>query len=303
MAPHESLVDFYRTYLASHFGGEPLADQIHVYTSALTGPHLLPYQKRDFYKIALLTAGTSQLHYASRSLTITQPALVFSNPLVPYAWEKETGPNTGIYCAFTEAFWHSAAAGGRLLADSSLFRPGGQPVYFPDEAQLAFLQQLFRQLMAESASGYSHKQEVQRNYLQLIMHEALKMQPATFVAPRNAAGRIAALFVTLLEEQFPLVSPARPLRLRTPHDYAAALAVHVNHLNRAVRAATGLTTTAHLAGRLVREATALLHHSQWSIAEIADGLGFTYPTYFSEFFKKHTGSTPLQVRQRERKMV
>jgi AraC family transcriptional activator of pobA len=73
--------------------------------------------------------------------------------------------------------------------------------------------------------------------------------------------------------------------------------VHVNHLNRVVRDATGKTTSQHLSERLLLEATDLLQHSNWSIADIADALGFAYPSYFNKFFKKHTGCTPLQMRQ------
>lgn len=35
----------------------------------------------------------------------------------------------------------------------------------------------------------------------------------------------------------------------------------------------------------------------WSVAEIACCLGFAYPTYFHNFFKKQTGTTPLAYRK------
>jgi AraC-like DNA-binding protein len=72
--------------------------------------------------------------------------------------------------------------------------------------------------------------------------------------------------------------------------------VHVNHLNKAVRELTGKTTGQHIAGRMIAEAKALLQHTSWSTAEIAYALGFEYPTYFNNFFKKHTGTTPSAVR-------
>jgi AraC family transcriptional activator of pobA len=37
----------------------------------------------------------------------------------------------------------------------------------------------------------------------------------------------------------------------------------------------------------------LLAHTDWSVGEIAYSLGLEYPTYFNNFFKKHTGGTPL----------
>ncbi|MEJ7664064.1 MAG: helix-turn-helix domain-containing protein [Hymenobacter sp.] len=105
-----------------------------------------------------------------------------------------------------------------------------------------------------------------------------------------------ALFLELLERQFPLDSPARPLRLRTASDYAACLSVHVNYLNRTVRTLTGKPTTAHIAERILGEAKVLLRHTTWPVADIAHGLGFAYPTYFNNFFKQHTGLTPTALR-------
>jgi len=43
---------------------------------------------------------------------------------------------------------------------------------------------------------------------------------------------------------------------------------------------------------MIHEAKALLQHTNWSVAEIAYALGFEYPTYFNNFFKKKTGQIP-----------
>ena len=41
---------------------------------------------------------------------------------------------------------------------------------------------------------------------------------------------------------------------------------------------------------------ALLRHTDWDVAQIAYGLGFEYPAYFNNFFKKQTGLTPVGAR-------
>lgn len=272
------------------------AGHFNAYASENFGPQVLPYNRRDFYKIALLTQGRSRLHHAAKSWEIQAPALVFSNLLVPYAWETLTPEQSGQFCVFTEEFLYGPERTGALL-ESPLFALGGDPVFHLSEAQTAAFAGLFQQLTSELASDYSHKYEVLRHYVHLVLHQAQKLQPPTpGVRPLNAASRITTLFLELLERQFPIDSPARPLRLRSAQDFAPLLAVHVNHLNRAVRAVTGKTTTAHVTERMVQEAKALLHHTRWTIAEIAYGLGFEYPTYFNNFFKKHTGLTPTQVR-------
>lgn len=60
---------------------------------------------------------------------------------------------------------------------------------------------------------------------------------------------------------------------------------------------TGRTTTEHIAERITSEAKALLTNTSWNVSEIAYTLGFEYPAYFNNFFKKQTSQTPGAFRQ------
>jgi AraC family transcriptional regulator, transcriptional activator of pobA len=108
-----------------------------------------------------------------------------------------------------------------------------------------------------------------------------------------------SVFLELLERQFPIESTERPLQLKTAQDYANSLAVHVNYLNRSVKEITGKPTTTHITERIISEAKALLQHTDWNIADVAYALGFEYPTYFNNFFKKMTGTNPKSLRAQE----
>jgi AraC-like DNA-binding protein len=71
--------------------------------------------------------------------------------------------------------------------------------------------------------------------------------------------------------------------------------LHVNYLNRSVKEVTGKPTTSHISERIITEARALLQQTDWNIADIAYALGFEYPTYFNNFFKKMTGTNPSHL--------
>ncbi len=258
---------------------------------------LSSYNRRDFYKITLWLGGSSQLNYAKRAINIDKPALVFTNPLVPYAWDCDHAHSSGYFCLFTDEFLQP---GNRMesLEESTLFKPGGDPVYFLDEAQIEYIRGIFNRMLQEFDSEYTYRYELLRNHLNLIIHEAIKMQPAiAYFTPQNAASRIAKLFLSLLEKQFPVDSPRYMLALKKAGDYADKLSVHVNHLNAAVREITGRSTTTHINDRILAEAKSLLTHTDWSVAEIARSLGFDYASYFNNFFKKHTGLTPMALRK------
>jgi AraC-like DNA-binding protein len=116
---------------------------------------------------------------------------------------------------------------------------------------------------------------------------------------KNATERVASLFLELLERQFPVEGPVNPLKLRSAKDFAKSLSVHINHLNHAVKDITGKSTTAHIADRIVNEAKVLLRHTDWNIADIAYALGFEYPSYFNNYFKRMTGTNPTTLRTQE----
>ena len=258
------------------------------------------FYRRDQFKVILVVEGDIELHYATRSFAITKPALVFTNRLVPYSWEPVEGgrQQEGYICVLTEAFLHSAMR-GVSLKESVLYKVDGNPVYFLDDTQLRYLSDTFARMHRESHSDYAHKYDLLRDQLSITIHEAARLQPASAhpAIATNAAERLTNLFLSLLDAQFPITAQLREPILKNAQEYADRLAVHANHLNRSMKDVTGKATTAHLAERFVSEAKVLLQHTDWSVGDIADSLGFEYATYFNSFFRKHTGSTPLAFRK------
>lgn len=252
------------------------------------------YNRKDFYKISLNT-GTYVFHYADRSFETEETILFFGNPRIPYSCEV-VSQTDGYACLFTEGFLKLSERSESLL-QSPLFKIGGTPILQLNPEQKASIATIYEKMIAEQDSDYTFKDELIRNYIGQIIHEALKMKPSeNYPEHKNAAVRITSVFLDLLERQFPIENPDRPLELRTAQDFAKQLSVHVNHLNSSVKEVTGKPTTAHIADRIISEARALLQHTDWNIADIAYALGFDYPTYFNNFFKKKTGLIPKSVR-------
>lgn len=254
------------------------------------------YSRKEFYKICL-TTGKSQIHYADRSYKQDGTILFFGNPLIPYSWETISTTYKGYTCLFAEDFINQSDR-SRSLLQSPFFKIDGTPVLEISEEQRLFLNTLFQKMIEEQESDYQFKDELIRNYISLIIHEALKMQPSELDPQTGkAAVRITSVFLELLERQFPIETYDRPLQLRSAQDYARYLNVHTNYLNRAVKEVTGKSTTTHITERIIAEAKALLQHTDWNISEVAYALGFEYPTYFNNFFKKLTGTNPKSLRE------
>jgi AraC-like DNA-binding protein len=292
MAKTESLQEFYQ----NSYPASTLNSPFNVFENKQYACSPMPYNRRDFYKISLLT-GSSRLIYADKGIEIDRPALVFSNPLVPYSFEAISEIQDGYFCLFTEAFIKTNDRDPALY-ESPLFKIGRDPIYFVNPQQQDFISGIFQNMLREFATDYIHKYDLIKNYISLMLHEAMKMQPSVnYFKHQNAAARIASSFLELLNRQFPIDSPQHALSIKTPAQFAENLSIHVNHLNNAVKEVTGKTTTELITGRIIEEAKALLKHTTWSVSEVAFSLGFEYPTYFNNLFKKQTGQTPRAVRQ------
>ncbi|TCN58678.1 helix-turn-helix domain-containing protein [Flavobacterium circumlabens] len=253
------------------------------------------YSRKDFYKICL-TTGKSIIHYADRSYKTDGTVLFFGNPNIPYSWETLSTSYVGYTCLFSEDFLKPSDRSDSLQ-QSPLFRIGGTPVLNISEKQRGFLNTIFLKMIEEQQTDYPYKDDLIRNYINLIIHEALKLQPSEISNQKdNAALRLTTVFLELLERQFPVESTDRQLQLKTAQDYANNLNVHANYLNRAVKKITGKSTTTHISERIASEAKALLQHTDWNIADIAYALGFEYPSYFNNFFKKITSTNPTSFR-------
>jgi AraC family transcriptional activator of pobA len=261
-------------------------------THCLASPS--PYNRRDYYKISLIL-GSGVLHYPSQRIEVKDRGLLFTNPTVPYSWEATSETQAGYFCLFTENFIHRR---NETLRESPLGKLQGCPIVPIAQHQEIIFLKLFQKMMAEMEDMYVHKYDVIRNYIQLVTHEALKVQPPdVFFRESNAAARLTSLFIDLLDRQFPIGSTDHLLELRTAHDFANRLSVHVNHLNHVVKEVTGRTTSEHILNRIATEAIALLSHTEWNVAQIAYCLGFEYPANFNIFFKKQMQCTPKAFRK------
>ncbi len=71
---------------------------------------------------------------------------------------------------------------------------------------------------------------------------------------------------------------------------------HKNHISAAIRRYTGYPLHRYLLELRIRRAIPLLEEGSLSVAEVAAAVGFGDANYFSRYFKKRTGVTPLSYK-------
>jgi AraC family transcriptional activator of pobA len=101
---------------------------------------------------------------------------------------------------------------------------------------------------------------------------------------------VATEFKQILERNF--------TTMKRPVEYAQKLNISTPYLNECVRNATGHSVSYHIQQRIILEAKRLLYHSNRSVKEIADELGYDDPAYFSRLFTKTAGMNALAFRSK-----
>src|SRR5690606_31110025 len=81
-------------------------------------------------------------------------------------------------------------------------------------------------------------------------------------------------------------------------EYAKRLFVSAGHLNDVVKEVTGKNAKTIINEQRILEAKRLLYWTTTPIREVAYKTGFDDPTYFTRFFKKHTGMLPSEFQRK-----
>lgn len=251
------------------------------------------YLRQAYYKVSLVY-GHSKIHYPTKSFEINGAALVFTNPKTPYKWERITNDQQGYVCIFTRDFLISLANPD----DLSIYQSVDCGVISIHEKLAEKLKNTFIEMMEELKGNYHLKYDLLRYMLMEILHQGQKIAPngTRQIIGSNANERITLAFLVLLERQFPIENSAQKIRLSGPGEFAEALNIHVNHLNKALHEITGSSTSTLINNRIILEAKNLLKGTTWAVNEISQALGFDESNHFSTFFKRHQGLSPNKFR-------
>ena len=294
---HESLSEFYSTrkITEAHETVQVAYNVFRLEQHGFSSERPATYCRRDFYKIALIR-GENRCHYAQKSIVISGSTLMFFNPHTPYTWEP-LSDETGYFCIFKEAFYSEGLR--RDVKQLPMFAPAGKPAYKLDRNCDDRISSIFEKMLGEKTRGSSYYFDLARTYINEIIFFALGLEPTEVLyLQSNAKSRLTSVFFELLDRQFNFYGQQQENLLRSASHYAERLNVHVNHLNSAVKATTGKTTTEHILERVSAEAQCLLKTTKLNVSEIAYQLGFKEQGHFFNFFKKIHGLSPSEFRRK-----
>lgn len=249
--------------------------------------------RHDFFEIIWLRSGHGHVRSDLRSYPVSPRTLFFTSPGQIHSWDL-AGEARGEIASFTEECFAVTSDHPGLLAKMPFLYSGAvPPILQLDAKEGARVDRAFRQLYAEAAEPGPGRDDLVRAYLTILL--TLARQFFAHRAPEDAAtppvaDLLARRFRHALEEHFP--------QLLEVGEYADLLRVSRTHLNDHLQRETGRTASAIIHERIVLEAKRLLAHTSLTIAQIAHRLRFHDPSYFGRFFRRSTGQTPGEFRDR-----
>lgn len=249
--------------------------------------------RHDFFEIIWLRSGQGQVRSDLRNYPVSAGTLFFTSPGQVHAWEL-AGEARGEIASFSEEFFAVTNEHPGLLGKMPFLYSGAvDPILHLVSKEAASIDRAFRQLYAEAAEPAPGRDDLVRSYLTIILtlarqYFARRSQENSPAAPM--ADLLARRFRQALEDKFP--------ELLEVGQYADLLHVSRTHLNEHLHAETGRTASEIIHERIALEAKRLLVNTSLTVAQIAHRLRFQDPSYFGRFFRRATGQTPGEYRDR-----
>ncbi|MVT08762.1 helix-turn-helix domain-containing protein [Chitinophaga tropicalis] len=102
----------------------------------------------------------------------------------------------------------------------------------------------------------------------------------------------------LITRQFKSLLFSNFRHMKSPSEYASILNITPAYLNEVVKGTTGFPVSHWIHQEIILEARRSLFYTNTTVKEIAYALGYSDPAYFIRLFKRVTGISPLQFRQK-----
>ena len=252
--------------------------------------------RHDFYEVLYLTNGSGIHIIDNERYQIKPPSIFFMSPGQAHKLELSNDIEGYIFLFTSEFYLLQNTNKNRLLEFPFFFsvQQYNPPLLLESTYDNSFLKTLFIKGCSEIARKENCSDDIVRSLLDLILLTCNRLYPPHLRTIQSNKGHVLVKkFLYLIEENY-----QNNLRV---NDYANMLAITPNHLTQLVKQVTGKTSIELMQEKLIVEVKRLLLHTNKTVSEIAELMHFPDQSYFSKYFKKISGSTPLQYRKKSMK--
>ncbi len=288
-------IPIYKFY--KHKYGDELLMDVISYEQMIPDIGRTPVFSETFYSISLILEGSDEVSVNGKSIKANKGLIICSIPGEVWSFPPEPKLKA-LNLIFEKEFLLSFFNDPHFLDRFSFLKSDRTtPFLRPDESAFDRILGLYRDMEREITDYETKDQHILRAMLYETMMllqrvptvESEKTETVQRSLTDVPVSRYVDEFVALVRDTF-----------REEHGteyYAARLCITPNYLNKLVRQSLGKSAKTYILEQLLDEACLLLKYTTLSVSDISSQLHFDTATYFSRFFRKHKGLTPLDYRQ------
>jgi AraC-like DNA-binding protein len=185
---------------------------------------------------------------------------------------------------------------GRKIDNYAFFSYASNEALHLSEEERATITDITRKIVKEYSNNVdAHSQTLIVSNLELLLNYCVRFYDRQFYTRTNLNQDIVSDFEQLLKAYY---KEKKQLELGIPSVQYCAEVMNVSprYLSDLLKKETGQSTQEHIHNYIIERAKNILLNSKENASEIAYGLGFEYPQYFSKVFKKKTSLSPIEYR-------
>ncbi len=249
----------------------------------------VPPHKWSHYRIGLIKQGSADYTCGMYKFKTKANTLLIIPARVINSSVNWTPDSKGYFLLFNLDFFLQSHFPHKLLENKRILQSSVQPYISLTAKQADCVENIFKTILTEKQGNHLHKNElIAVKIIELLILSERMYDEVYDFNDNQITLDIVKNFANLVETNF--------TRERSVAFYASELHVHPNYLNAAIKNHTGVTAKHSIQNRVLLETKFLLHGTNLSVKEISNQLGFDDPNYFTVFFKRCEGMSPMTYR-------
>lgn len=248
----------------------------------------VPPSKHSCHTLIFITSGQHTMKLGYQEFTTTDNEIIVIPAGQIFSLDNVNNIHSGYICQFHPDVLIRRYGSRELLNEFDFLKISGNPKIKLASEDTGSIINILGRLKKEYSETTIADLNIVQSYLITLFYEMNKNAEKTSNSI-SAAEAITTKFKELIHDQ-----------IKTQHQvnfYSSLLNVTPNHLNKCVKTVTGKSAVKWIDDSILLEAKYLLFQTTLSVGEIASEVGFEDQSYFSRFFKKLEGISPIRYRK------
>lgn len=247
--------------------------------------------KSRFYRIGFCLRGSLEVDCGLERFRHEAGTIHFNFPGQIFSLQNKSDDMFSYYALFTQEFIEEVLPATKIQLLYPFLDYAGIPFFGLSAEEAREIEQMLLHINDEIHDTLPDRSRAIKLLLSQILLTAKRSyirQELAMLYHNAKASSLVVRFKKLVAQHF--------LTTRTVAEYASKLAVSPKHLSKAIKEETDRNPSDFIDEMLLMEIQCMLRYTDLSVAEISYQLEFSDPSHLVKFFKKHSGTTPMQYR-------